>query len=565
MITLTDITNWLTTTFGSIDAQRVSEWITFNPKEPILFNTAFFLGLFLLFYPIYIVTTKAKTRVYRHIYVFAFSLFFYYKSSGIYFCLLLFSGLVDYTLAKFLYQETKEGYRKFFLVVSIIFNLSFLGYFKYSNFLIDNYNQLFEGQIHFIDVILPVGISFYTFQSMSYIIDIYRRELEPTKNLLDYMFFVSFFPQLVAGPIVRASEFIPQIYSKIHLTRKDFDSAVFLIMGGLIKKTVISDYISLNFVDRVFDSPRSYTAFENLMASYGYTIQIYCDFSGYSDMAIGIALLMGFRLSVNFRNPYQSASITEFWRRWHISLSTWLRDYLYISVGGNRKGSFGGFLFPVLFFVGLIAWATWYYPISAIPLIVSLSALFVFCLTFLVAKDKKRTLYTNVNLMTTMLLGGFWHGASLKFIIWGALHGVALAVNKMFSDFFPSPKDAKPTFWSFIIKIVSVLFTFHFVAFCWIFFRAKDFTVALDVLKSIASLRLNWEQWSTVIAGYQNVFLMILIGYVLHFIPSKTTSSLKKSYDHLPVLFKSLVLAFVFWLVAAMASSELVPFIYFQF
>ena len=170
--------------------------------------------------------------------------------------------------------------------------------------------------------------------------------------MLDYMFFVSFFPQLVAGPIVRASEFIPQIYSKIQLSRADFDSAIFLIIGGLIKKTVISDYISLNFVDRVFDAPKSYTAFENLMASYGYTIQIYCDFSGYSDMAIGIALLMGFRLSVNFRTPYQSASITEFWRRWHISLSTWLRDYLYISVGGNRRGSFGGFLFPSLFFAG---------------------------------------------------------------------------------------------------------------------------------------------------------------------------------------------------------------------
>ena len=565
MITITDITNWLKNTFGTIDAAQVNEWLTFNPKEPILFNTAFFLGLFLLFYPIYILTTKAKTRVYRHIYVFAFSLFFYYKSSGIYFCLLLFSGLVDYTLAKFLYEETKEGYRKFFLILSVIFNLSFLGYFKYSNFLIDNYNQLFEGQIHFIDVILPVGISFYTFQSMSYIIDIYRRELEPTKNMLDYMFFVSFFPQLVAGPIVRASEFIPQIYSKIQLSRADFDSAIFLIIGGLIKKTVISDYISLNFVDRVFDAPKSYTAFENLMASYGYTIQIYCDFSGYSDMAIGIALLMGFRLSVNFRTPYQSASITEFWRRWHISLSTWLRDYLYISVGGNRRGSFGGFLFPSLFFAGLIAWATWYYPVSPIPLVIAIASLLVFCLTFLLAKDKKRTMFTNVNLMTTMLLGGFWHGASLKFIIWGALHGIALAVNKLFSDYFPTSKDSKFTFWKAITTAISVLVTFHFVVFCWIFFRAKDFTVALDMITSIGELQFNWEQWAIVISGYENVFIMIAIGYALHFVPAQITQGLKTIFDKLPMLFKALILALTFWLVAAMASSELVPFIYFQF
>lgn len=565
MITFFDITNWLNSTFGVIDAARVHEWITFNPKEPILFNTAFFLGLFLLFYPIYILTTKAKTRVYRHLYVFAFSLFFYYKSSGIYFCLLLFSGIVDYTLAKFLFEETKEGYRKFFLILSIIFNLSFLGYFKYSNFLIDNYNQLFEGQIEFIDVILPVGISFYTFQSMSYIIDIYRRELEPTKNMLDYMFFVSFFPQLVAGPIVRASEFIPQIYSKIQLTREDFDSALFLIIGGLIKKTVISDYISLNFVDRVFDAPKSYSAFENLMASYGYTIQIYCDFSGYSDMAIGIALLMGFRLSVNFRTPYQSSSITEFWRRWHISLSTWLRDYLYISVGGNRKGSLGGFLFPILFFVGLISWGAWYYYTSPIPLLIALGSLTIFSLTFLLAKNKERTLYTNVNLMTTMLLGGFWHGASLKFIIWGALHGIALAVNKLFSEYFPGTKSSKSSFLKGITTVISVIVTFHFVVFCWIFFRAKDFTAAIEMITSIAALDFNVDQWLIVFSGYKNVFIMIAIGYVLHFIPVKITLGFKSIFVQLPIVFKALILALTFWLVAAMASSELVPFIYFQF
>ncbi|MGL5111159.1 MAG: MBOAT family O-acyltransferase, partial [Flavobacterium sp.] len=348
-------------------------------------------------------------------------------------------------------------------------------------------------------------------------------------------------------------------------SREDFDSAIFLIIGGLIKKTVISDYISLNFVDRVFDAPKSYTAFENLMASYGYTIQIYCDFSGYSDMAIGIALLMGFKLSLNFRTPYQSASITEFWRRWHISLSTWLRDYLYISVGGNRKGSFAGFLFPSLFFVGLIAWAAWYYPTSPVPLLISIASLVIFCLTFIFAKDQKKTMLTNVNLMTTMLLGGFWHGASLKFVIWGALHGIALAVNKLFSEYFPCSKDSKFSFWKAFTTIISVVITFHFVAFCWIFFRAKDFAVALDMLSSISALDFNFEQWSIVISGYQNVFIMIAIGYVLHFIPSKLTLSLKAIFDRLPVVFKALILALVFWLVAAMASSELVPFIYFQF
>ncbi len=505
-MTLLNIQNWFTSTFGNITLNQVENWFVFNPKEPILFNTALFLGLFLVFYPIYIFTTKAKTNTLRNAYVFAFSLFFYYKSSGIYFALLLFSGVVDYSLAKLLYDEVLEGYRKFYLVLSVVLNLCFLGYFKYTNFLIENYNGLFDGTVPFHKIILPVGISFYTFQSMSYIIDIYRRELKPTKNILDYMFFVSFFPQLVAGPIVRASEFIPQIYSKLNLTREDVNKALFLIIGGLIKKTFISDYISLNFVDRVFDAPNSYTAFENLMATYGYTIQIYCDFSGYSDMAIGIALLMGFKLSVNFRTPYKSASITEFWRRWHISLSTWLRDYLYISLGGNRKGKFRMY----------------------------------------------------INLFLTMLLGGLWHGASWKFVIWGSLHGLQLVIERLFKDYIKLPKNKLTWF-------ISVILTFHFVAFCWIFFRAKDFSTAFEVINNISTLQFNLEAWITIVLGYQNVFLVMLIGYIWHFLPSKITNFMKTIFDTMPIVIKAFILALAFWIVYATSTSGPQPFIYFQF
>ncbi len=560
-----DIQHWITTIFGQVTTAQVQSWFTYDPKHPILFNTALFLGLFLIFYPIYILTTKAKTHTMRNLYVFAFSLFFYYKSSGAYFILLLFSGVVDYNLAKLLYEEVLESYRKFYLILSVVLNLCFLGYFKYTNFLIENYNGLFSGHMEFHDIILPVGISFYTFQSMSYIIDIYRRELKPTKNILDYMFFVSFFPQLVAGPIVRASEFIPQIYAKLKLSREDVNNALFLIIGGLVKKTFVSDYISLNFVDRVFDSPKSYTAFENLMASYGYTIQIYCDFSGYSDMAIGIALLMGFKLSVNFRTPYKSASITEFWRRWHISLSTWLRDYLYISVGGNRKGSFGGFLFPCLFFAGLITFGVVYWNSSEIPLIVSLASLFVFILTFVLSKNRKRTLYTNVNLMTTMLLGGLWHGPSFRFIIWGALHGMALAVNKIFAEYFPEKNPEKKTFGKSITRLISVIVTFHFVAFCWIFFRAKDFTTAFDVIGMIGKLNFHFNEWAVIIMGYKNVFLVMLIGYVWHFLPNPVTGFMKASFDRLPIVGKAFVLSLAFWVVYATSTSGTQPFIYFQF
>ncbi len=484
--------------------ETILNWFIYDPKNPLLFNSALFLGLFLVFYFLYILTLK--THRLRIAYVVLFSLFFYYKSSGIFFLLIIFSSVLDYVIAKLIYEEKDKFFRKFYLIISLLVNLGLLGYFKYTNFFIDNVNWAFDEKFEFQDIILPVGISFYTFQTLSYTIDVYRKELEPTKSFMDFLFFVSFFPQLVAGPIVRASDFIPQIYKRLKLTKEEFNAALFLIIGGLLKKAVISDYISINFVDRVFDAPNSYTSFENLMASYGYAIQIYCDFSGYSDMAIGLALLMGFWLPPNFRTPYQSASVTEFWRRWHISLSSWLRDYLYISLGGNRVGKFK----------------------------------------------------TYINLFLTMLLGGLWHGASWKFVFWGVLHGSALAFERFFGNLIRLPKN-------YFVKTIQILLTFHFVTFCWVFFRAKDFSTALQLISNIGDLTFDWKQWKVIIQGYQNVFLLILIGFVWHFLPNRVIQFLQKAFGFLPLLGKAIVLAFVFWIVYATASEGPQPFIYFQF
>lgn len=552
----------LTDFLPHISVKDLQEWFLYDEKVPMLFNTAKFLRLFLLFYFVYILL-RNTFRI-RLAFTAAFSIYFYYLCSDKYFVLLIMSSIVDYTLGYLLFREQRTIARKVYLWFSVIVNLTFLGYFKYTNFIIDNANTLFNWNYAFHSIILPVGISFYTFQSISYIIEIYRKEITPAKTYVDYLFFVSFFPQLVAGPIVRAKDFIPQIYAKLKLTKEDVNYALFLIIGGLIKKTVISDYISINFVDRVFDSPTSYTAFENLMAAYGYTIQIYCDFSGYSDMAIGIAMLLGFKLPTNFRTPYKSASITEFWRRWHISLSTWLKDFLYISVGGNRYGSVAGFLFPALFFFGLIVFGITYSPVSNIPLIVSVAGLILFGLTFALAKDKDKTMVTNVNLLTTMLLGGLWHGASLRFIIWGALHGIALAVHKLFMDYFPDRKNPK-AFSSRVWTFFSVLLTFHFVAFCWLFFRAKDFPTALQVIQNIGQVTFQPEQWKTIILGYKNVFLLMLIGYIWHFLPDSFTRFLKLTFDRTPLIIKGIILGLVFWLVYAAASAGPQPFIYFQF
>ncbi len=544
----------------SFTTQQIIDWFTYDAKEPLLFNSGLFLGMFLVFYLFYI--ALRKTFHVRLLYVVIFSLFFYYKSSGYYFLVLIGSSLLDYYLANVIYNTQNQVRRKSLLTLSIIVNLSLLGYFKYTNFFLDGVNAVANTSFHLDSIILPVGISFFTFQSISYIIEIYRKEITPTKTFLDYIFFISFFPQLVAGPIVRANEFLPQIYSKLNVSRQQVNEGFLLIIGGVLKKAVISDYISVNFVDRVFDAPNSYTGFENLMATYGYSIQIYCDFSGYSDMAIGIGLLLGYRLPMNFDVPYQSMSITEFWRRWHISLSTWLKDFLYFSVGGNRSGSFGGFLFPSLFFVGILGWGIYHFPVSPWPLIIGGVSILVFGLTILLSTEKQKSTFTNFNLFTTMLLGGLWHGASLRFIVWGALHGVALAIHKLVIELFPRAKGVRP---NFFWRLFSILLTFHFVTFCWIFFRSHSFDIALDIIRNIIQMEFSYKTWLIIIESYKSSFLLIAIGFIWHFIPVNWFNPIHELFNASPVFVKSVVLGFVFWVVYATATAGPQPFIYFQF
>lgn len=573
----------------AIDWEQLSNLIRYRPDHPLLFSTAEFFVLFLLFYGGYLVLLRKFN--WRILYTLAFSLFFYYQSSGWFFLLLIASTLVDFGLGHCIYVSKEKAWKRFYLILSLVANLGMLGYFKYTNFFLGSLNEIIGSNFAFQNIFLPVGISFFTFQTLSYSIDIYRGQLVPLtaditgwrsfwQRLLDFGFFVSFFPQLVAGPIVRAADFIPQIRRKPRLSKRAMGQAFLLIMGGLFKKAVISDYISINFVDRVFESPMLYSGFENLLAAYGYAIQIYCDFSGYSDMAIGLALLMGFILPENFRRPYQASSLQDFWRRWHISLSTWLRDYLYISMGGNRKG-------------------------------------------------KRRTY---LHLMVTMLLGGLWHGASWVFIIWGGLHGLGLAFERALRQ--------KGTVWSnpalrsllllsilhvagFIVvgiqsaagiidpmrlqnvllgnsalwliwillwltgwlidvvrqrtdtypasRVMSVVLIFHFVTFCWIFFRAGALHAPLPPLVATQAMlsqimgSFNLALIPQVISGYQAVAGLIALGLVLHYVPRRFTLWLERTFTASPIVLQSMVLALVIWIVIQTTSSEVVPFIYFQF
>ena len=520
MKTLLDISNFYLPDFLNNLFEDIAPYFVFNPEHRLLFNSAFFLGFFLIFYTVYVAVRDKKFDYFRKIYLIVFSLYFYYLAGGDtmeinlfgfsfqlnYFILLVVCAVVTHWLANRMYYTEKRSTQKALLTIIIVANLLMLAYFKYTNFFIQNLNALLDGDFALHNIILPIGISFFVFEAISYGVDLYRKEMKPADSMLDFCFYITFFPKLVAGPIIRAKDFLPQMHKKLHLTKQEASTAFFLILIGLIKKAIISDYISINFVDRVFDSPLSYTAFENLMAVYGYTLQIYCDFSGYSDIAIGLSLLMGFTIPPNFLTPYKSQSITEFWRRWHISLSSWLRDYLYISLGGNRKGK----------------------------------------------------IRTYVNLFLTMLIGGLWHGASWKFVIWGGLHGAILVVERFFKQFIKVPDNR-------FTRIVCILLTFHFVAFCWIFFRADSFESAGKVIESISNLTFAPTEWLAVLEGYKNVFILVAIGYILHFLPEKFVNNVKASFNNTPLFVKAIFAGLIFWMIFATASSGPQPFIYFQF
>jgi len=550
------------------------EIFVFSESNPLLFSQYLFLFIFTVMYGVYAVIHDRLNL--RSLYLICFGVFFYYRTGGWFFSLLVLSTIYDFYLANAIHYSKSQFKRTLFLVISLVINLGLLAFFKYSNYFAGIINDLFHTDFHpknifyiasnewfgthfnISKIVLPVGISFFTFQTLSYTIDVYRRHIPPARNILDFGFFVTYFPQLIAGPIVRAADFIPQIAKKFSLTEREFGHAIFLIMGGFIKKAVISDYISVNFVDRVFDDPQLYSGFDNLMAVYGYAIQIYCDFSGYSDMAIGISLLLGFRLPLNFNSPYVSLSITEFWRRWHISLSTWLKDYLYISLGGNRKSAFGTWLFSALFF-GITTWYYFNHMSLVVAILFTAGTLFLFLHPLLIKRDKQGAT-TNLNLLVTMLLGGFWHGAANKFIIWGALHGAGLAIHKAWLSYMPWARNQNAWWYNLLAGLI----TFHFVCFCWIYFRADDVATVSTMLSRIFG-NFSVSDVALKVVSYWRVFTMILIGYALHFIPKTWKLGLEERFSVMPLMLKVGVVAVIVFSVYQIASSEVQPFIYFQF
>ena len=615
----------------------------FNSDSPLLFTQFYFWAFFAIVYAVFalimdikpILNPSLKGRTFiskenspslqggaggrlrlhmRNVFLMAVSWFFYYKTSGLFLLLLLFVTLSDWLIARRIYKNltAKRSIKaKLWLALSVIIDLGLLCYFKYAYFFTNVVNNMLGTELAVFDlfayigngfsesgrfmvdsIILPVGISFYLFQVMSYTIDVYRGHVKPVKNILDFGFYVSFFPQLVAGPIVRANEFIPQLYRPFRLSRRLFGLAVFWVLNGLIKKIVLSDYLAVNLIDRVFENPLLFSGFENLFALFAYSLQVYADFSGYTDIAIGIAMLMGFYLPQNFDSPYKSRNPQEFWRRWHMSLSRWLKSYLYIPLGGNRK--------------------------------------------ILGKEVKDKTTAGNVNSFITMLLGGLWHGASWNFVIWGALNGAGMIVYKIWAKFNWHLKMLLMTllmialwiahsllqapiwnlffvwgialwigtairyaYWWYELILVrrskilspiansllpianclstvwSIAQTFVFITFTRLFFRSgsnldpetanqEAWETATNMVNQIGGA---WN--SSIIPAflweYRSVVILFVLGMVIHWLPTRFKRWYRVHFAVLPVWVIILLAVLTVMVVYQFVTADMQAFIYFQF
>jgi len=451
----------------------------------------------------------ARQRALRLLLLLGASYVFYAWWSAYYLILMVASGAAAYLIGRQLHRASTPGRRRAWLALGVTSNLALLGTFKYCNFFLASLGAGLERLgVHapawHLDLLVPVvGISFYTFEALSYLVDIYRGRLEPTDTPLEFLVFIAFFPHLVAGPILRAHDFLPQLRREPRLDAEAGGRGLFLICVGLAKKAVIADLLAVNLVDRVFDVPSRFTSPELLAGVYGYALQIYCDFSAYSDLAMGSALLLGLSLPQNFDLPYRAASLPEFWQRWHISLSTWLRDYLYLPLLGSSR-------------------ARWRAVLS---------------------------------LFLTFLLGGLWHGPSWSFVAWGALHGVGLAVSRAWADLKGGRRPAR----RLVTRGLLTLATFHYVCLGWIFFRAPTFERGFEVLSGIFAGRGGTANLTPLVWG------VLGAGLVTHLLPRGLVRGCERAMVALPAVAQALLLVAVVLGIRWAGTTAVVPFIYFQF
>ena len=490
----------------------------------MLFTTIDFVIFFIVILGI-IVTIK--NRRFQHLFLLAASYFFFYYTSNYLILLLIFSTILDFYIGKHIWKTNDLLHKKILLISSLAVNLGLLGFYKYVDFAILQFNIFgnyfnLTNDISFLNLVLPIGISFYTFQTISYTVDIYRGQLTPSKSFWEFALFVSFFPQLVAGPILRARQFLPQLREKINtanvgrirqivINNSNLKFGITLMALGFFKKMFISDNLA-PFVNTIFQDPIGLESFTIIMGTIAFAIQIYCDFSGYTDIAIGAAIILGFKIPINFNKPYFATSPSDFWKRWHISLSSWLRDYLYIPLGGNRNSSSR----------------------------------------------------TYANLIIVMFLGGLWHGASWNFVIWGLLHGIYLAIHRAILNRFPKLK-IHPFFKSTPGKILCILTTQYFVLLAWIPFRVSDFDAMVYSIQKFVFIDFQTENTlDFLLTNHKSTIMIMILFVILHFISYKK-GNLVESITNVRLLYWSIFLAIIMLSIFFFYIGDTNDFIYFQF
>jgi alginate O-acetyltransferase complex protein AlgI len=477
----------------------------------MLFPTITFAIFFMIVLPVSWLLMPRRRR--WKLFMLVASYYFYGYWNWRFLFLIAASTIANQFFAKTIHRTDDSAKKRLWLLAAVVANLGALGYFKYYDFFVSQAtNTLNNFGLHIspeiVSVTLPVGISFFTFQALSYVIDVYRGTFKPGR-LIDFAVFLSFFPHVVAGPIVRPAEFLPQLKERHDPRKVDASRAFFLIFIGLFKKVVIANVLATEIADSVFASPKTHAGVEVLVGVYAYAIQIYADFSGYTDIAIGLALLLGFRFPQNFDSPYTSTSIQDFWRRWHMTLSRWLRDYLYVPLGGNRKG----------------AWRTYR------------------------------------NLMLTMVIGGLWHGAAWTFVVWGGIHGAFLSIEHWRASRrerlgLPDPPDTTPR--RFVARIV----TFHIVCFAWIFFRAESFQNARDVMARIVDPSHFFDAAPLITLG---VLLAIAAGLLEQYIPRDAMGRAMAAFSRLSPVAQGAMLGLALLVTNTLGPAGVAPFIYFRF
>ncbi len=483
----------------------------------MLFNSLEFILFFLIVFILYWFVLHKKLK-HQNLLLLASSYLFYGWWDWRFLSLIIISSVVDYYLGIKIFQSNNDKIRKKLLFISLAVNLGFLGFFKYCNFFIDSFVNLlaqfnFNIDTYTLNIILPVGISFYTFQTLSYSIDIYKRKMEPTRDAISFFTFVAFFPQLVAGPIERAKNLLPQFSKKREFNYQLARSGGRLVLLGFFKKIVVADSLAV-LVNAVYNDPEGYAGIPMIVATVFFAFQIYCDFSGYSDIAIGISRFLGFNLMTNFRTPYFSKSLTDFWRRWHISLSTWFKDYVYIPLGGSRGTSFR---------VGM-------------------------------------------NLFITFLVSGLWHGANWTFVAWGAIHGIILIIEKHFSKSVNRKSNL-------FTRAISMIYTFLIVCFAWIFFRSNSISDAFYIINNMFSDSAQWSDFLAISLKFRGMGLTILdLVYSVVFIFMLITIEIgikslkiKKLIGDYNTLRWAIYLSMLFLIIFSFTKNSAANFIYFQF